>query len=510
MRLSEIVGFLGILFPLEAFTYSTGEDDMKTSKIIFFMVGMFMFLLLTSCSREEPAQTPQAKNIGKPEAAVVELTDAQIEDIVRRSYQYVAMYNVNQKLALEEEGMTTRGYNKGLKNTDLLDHTAEFIARPNNDSIYQLAMLDLRKDAVVFEFPAFDSKYVSLMTSGYDHYVEIPLSTVEGNFHKPTTVLFYTARTEGYHGEKVEGIDEIFEMTGDFVSATLRVMPHANEPERFKRIVDQINSIKGMTLSEFLGKPAPEADKVNFPPYGKTDADIFENNLLEVMQFVFNHTTFDPNNDLDRKVLAVYAPLGVVPGKEYDSENVAKIDGKKFREISIKVRDEQIAIMNDLKRMAPFMTLIFQPKGTIGLEAMLFPSVVGPIGQPAKEAMYPSIITEDGAPMNAQYDYVIRMTKDELPPANAFWSFTLYDAVNGFFIPNEHKKYSVGENGGMKLNDEGGIEIYIAAEKPDGVPAENWLPIERKDLDMNMTLRIYAPDLEKMKTWQAPKAEIVK
>ena len=191
----------------------------------------------------------------------VELTDAQMEELVRRSYQYVAMYNVNQKLALADEGMTTRGYNKGLKNTDLLDHTAEFIARPNNDSIYQLAMLDLRKDAVVFEFPAFDSKYVSLMTSGYDHYVDIPLSTVEGDFQEPKTVLFYTARTEGYHGEKVEGVDEIFEMTGDFVSATLRVMPHANEPERYKRIVDQINSNKGMTLSEFLGKPAPQTDK---------------------------------------------------------------------------------------------------------------------------------------------------------------------------------------------------------------------------------------------------------
>jgi hypothetical protein len=129
------------------------------------------------------------------------------------------------------------------------------------------------------------------------------------------------------------------------------------------------------------------------------------------------------------------------------------------------------------------------------------------MGMPAKEAMYPPVIAEDGAMLNAQNDYVIRMTKNEMPPANAFWSFTLYDAENGFFIPNEHKKYSVGENAGMKLNADGGIELYIAAEKPDGVPAENWLPIERKDLDMNMVLRLYAPDLEKMKTWKAPVAE---
>jgi hypothetical protein len=67
--------------------------------------------------------------------------------------------------------------------------------------------------------------------------------------------------------------------------------------------------------------------------------------------------------------------------------------------------------------------------------------------------------------------------------------------------------YSVGENGGFKLNADGGIEIYVAAKKPDGVPEENWLPISRKDEDIDLILRIYVPDLGKMKTWQTPKAE---
>ena len=59
----------------------------------------------------------------------------------------------------------------------------------------------------------------------------------------------------------------------------------------------------------------------------------------------------------------------------------------------------------------------------------------------------------------------------------------------------------------MKLNDQGGIEIYIAAKKPKGVPEENWLPIEREDLDLSPQLRVYVPDLEKMKAWTTPKAE---
>jgi hypothetical protein len=41
----------------------------------------------------------------------VELTDAQMEELVRRSYQYVAMFNVNNKFALDPDNpMTTGGY----------------------------------------------------------------------------------------------------------------------------------------------------------------------------------------------------------------------------------------------------------------------------------------------------------------------------------------------------------------------------------------------------------------
>ena len=472
---------------------------------------MFMMSLLLASSafatesKLTPTDNPSEVKTDKNGFAI--LSDSEIENIVKRSYQYVAMYNVNQKMALMEEGMTTRGYNKGLINTKLLDHTSRFIARPNNDVLYQLAMLDLRKDAIVFVVPAIESKYVSMMVTGYDHYVNTPMSTTDGDFHKPKTILFYTSRTQGYHGEKIKGIDETFEMTGDFLSLVIRVMPHANEPKRFKNIVEQVHAVKGLSLSEYLGKPIPQTDEVDFPAYGKTDADIYGNNLLEVMQFVFNHTTFDPNVELDSAVLACYKPLGIEPGNKFNSEEALKIDGEKFRAASIKIRDEELARMNDPKEMERLLLTAFKPKGTAKLESLLLPSVVGPIGLGAKEALYPTVTTKDGAPMNAMNDYVVRMTKAELPPATAFWSATLYDTVNGFFIPNKQKKYSVGENSGMKYDKDGGIDIYIAAKKPQGVPDENWLPINREDLELNLMLRLYAPDLEKMKTWKTPKLE---
>jgi hypothetical protein len=212
---------------------------------------------------------------------------------------------------------------------------------------------------------------------------------------------------------------------------------------------------------------------------------------------------------MDQAVLAALKPLGVEPGKTYDPKKVAKIDGKKLAETAKRVFKEQMAIMTK-PGPNPHVYELFKPKGEMKLETMTLQSCTGPIGLPAHQAVYPPITTADGKPMNAQHDYVIRMTKDQLPPAKAFWSVTLYDLKNGFFIPNDRKKYSVGENAGMKLNKDGGIEIYISAEKPKDAPEENWLPITRKDENIGLTMRIYAPDLKKFKKWKAPKAEKVK
>jgi hypothetical protein len=371
-------------------------------------------------------------------------------------------------------------------------------------------LLDLRKDPVILDMPAFDSKYVSLMITGYDHYVSIPMSTRQGDFRQPEKMLIFTERTEGYQkGEQIEGIDRDFEATGDFVSAVFRVMPHANEPERFQRIVNQMKSVQLMTLSEYRGGPAKPIDDVKFPSVGARDFDIFETNLLEVMQFVMNHTTFDPKNAIDQAFLAAYKPLGIEPGKAFDADQGGRIDGQRFRAIAERIFAEEMAKAQKPETMESYLLKLFQPKSQISLETLLFQSILGPIGQPAQEAVYPMISTTDGQPMNAQNDYMIAMAADALPPAQAFWSLTLYDTENGFFIPNDHKKYSVGENGGMQLNEDGGIAIYVAAQKPEGVPAENWLPLNRGDYGIDVILRLYVPDLEAFQHWQAPKAQLV-
>jgi hypothetical protein len=465
----------------------------------------FVTLTLAGCGEDKASSSTTTKGAIDTASVSAQLTDEQIKDIVRRSYQYVAMYNVNNKFAMKNSG-----WNKCVADTQLKDETTREIARPNNDTLYISCMLDLRQDPVILVIPAFDSKYASLMATGYDHYVNVPMSVTKGDFGKPEQVLFYTSRTEGFDGGKVEGVDRNIEMTGDFVSAVFRVMPHATDKARFEKIIGQMQSVKAVTLSELQGKPAKPIDDVQFPSVGKTDPDVYENNFLEVMQFVVNHTSFDPNNEVEKGFLAAMQSIGIEPGKAFDKSKVANIDGKRFRAIAEQIQKTEFARAMDPVITAKLGMGMFKTRGNISLETLLIQSVLGPIGLPATEALYPPVTTTDGKPMNALHDYVIRMSKAELPPAGIFWSLTLYDSDNGFFIPNKYKKYSVGENAGMKLNKQGGIEVYIAAQKPNGVPEENWLPINRKDENLDVILRLYKPDFEKYKTWSAPKAERIK
>ena len=87
----------------------------------------------------------------------IDLSVGQIEKLVRLSYPYVALYNVNHKIALDTSSpMNTGGWNKSVAITTLTDHTLQVIARPNNDTLYLPAMIDVRQEPMILEFPSFD------------------------------------------------------------------------------------------------------------------------------------------------------------------------------------------------------------------------------------------------------------------------------------------------------------------------------------------------------------------
>jgi hypothetical protein len=108
-------------------------------------------------------------------------------------------------------------------------------------------------------------------------------------------------------------------------------------------------------------------------------------------------------------VLAVYKPLGVVPGREFDATKVAKINAATIRKAAEHIAAAKLAGMYN-PAMRKKWNDLFLTKGQMTLDLLVTQSVVGPIGMPATEEVYPPIVTADGKPMNAKHDYVIRMS----------------------------------------------------------------------------------------------------
>ena len=87
--------------------------------------------------------------------------------------------------------------------------------------------------------------------------------------------------------------------------------------------------------------------------------------------------------------------------------------------------------------------------------------------------------------------YVMRFAKGQMPPADAFWSLTMYDS-DFFFVPNPFERYDRGGRANWLItNPDGSVDFYLQADLPGADKEANWLPASKGKF--NLVLRIYSP-----------------
>ena len=85
---------------------------------------------------------------------------------------------------------------------------------------------------------------------------------------------------------------------------------------------------------------------------------------------------------------------------------------------------------------------------------------------PAEDAVYPLLTTDaDGHPPTRDHGYVIHFDADKLPPADAFWSVTMYDA-EGFQVANELDRFAIGDRDPLSYNADGSLDLYMQHTNP--------------------------------------------
>ena len=129
------------------------------------------------------------------------------------------------------------------------------------------------------------------------------------------------------------------------------------------------------------------------------------------------------------------------------------------------------------------------------------------VGNTVEEAYYPTTkIDPAGNPLDASKNrYVLKFTKEQIPQVNAFWSLTMYDQPASLLVHNPINRYLLNSTmlSEFKIDDDGGLTLYIQNESPGKDKEANWLPAPQGPF--SMVLRLYWPKAEALDgTWTAP------
>ncbi|MCJ0979611.1 DUF1214 domain-containing protein [Rhodococcus sp. ARC_M12] len=111
---------------------------------------------------------------------------------------------------------------------------------------------------------------------------------------------------------------------------------------------------------------------------------------------------------------------------------------------------------------------------------------------PAAEALYPVCEQDDeGLQLTGSNNYAITFRVGHFPPADYFWSMTVYHA-QGLLYANELDRYAITDRTpDLKHNEDGSLTVLVRNGCPTTGTAANWLPCPPGDF--RLMLRLYGP-----------------
>src|SRR3984957_8215258 len=141
-----------------------------------------------------------------------------------------------------------------------------------------------------------------------------------------------------------------------------------------------------------------------------------------------------PPHATDQPIIARMKRIGIEPGKSFDidkADPVVKKGLEAVPKIAQKLMEWKIPT---LARVANGWSMNTDTMGVYG-NYYLKRAIIAQLGLGAnlpEDAIYPlNIGDESGKPLDGANKYTISLDKAAMPPVNAFWSITLYDA-DGF------------------------------------------------------------------------------
>jgi hypothetical protein len=198
----------------------------------------------------------------------------------------------------------------------------------------------------------------------------------------------------------------------------------------------------------------------------------------------------------DEPILARMKKLGIEPGKSFDIERVPLPVRTALEAAPSAAQRLMEWKVPSIARVVNNWSMNTDTMGVYG-NYYLKRAIVAQVGLGAnlpEDAIYPlNLGDQTGRPLDGANKYVLHFDKATLPPVEAFWSVTLYDA-EGYQVANPLNRFAVSSWMPFKYDPDGSLTLYFQNENPGNDKEANWLPAPKGGF--NLLLRLYAPRSE--------------
>ncbi len=379
--------------------------------------------------------------------------------------------------------------------------TAEFraVVRPNFDTLYSLAWLDLSNGPIVVSTPDTAGRYVAVTI--YDMWSNA--FAAPGWRTSGTSTATWALTPPGWAGELPEGVQRISSPTP---MVWIIVRTQTNGPADYPA-VHRIQD--GMSINPMArwGLPAEPVPAPFDPTVDVTTEPLHQVNALSAEDFF----------TLGAHLMAVYPPaatdwgllsrtphIGIAPGRPFRLDALSAADRATVEAVPGQVVAHLLARMPTLARVVNGWSMNTETMGVYG-DSYVKRAVLAMVGlartRPRTRSTPCRSFDADGEPASGDRRYVLHFGPEELPPMDAFWSVTLYDQ-EGDQVANPINRFALGDRDPLVPHADGSVDLLVQHDEPAG-KAANWPPAPAGPFSLCM--RLYVPRPEALDgRWNPP------
>ncbi|WP_181723980.1 DUF1254 domain-containing protein [Nocardia gipuzkoensis] len=373
------------------------------------------------------------------------------------------------------------------------------VVRLNLDTLYSTAWLDLTSEPMVLEVPAMDGERYWLMQllDAWTNTVHNP-SSIRPGAQSPTPPYAYAVIGPGWSGALPDGLTPMPVPTPTAYLIGRIEVAGATDIPLVHGIQEQL---KLVPLSAWTAGTEPPARAE--PPGGRPEAlpppeQVANMAAREFFERMCAVMEINPPAPEDAPALRRFATIGIRPGGEVEGLSDAELDS------AAATAQRQIPVYLGANSVNQNGWIYDPTLGRYGTDYLLRAAEAwnGLGAAPSENALYPTVFTSVDDINRGRFQ--LHFMPGQLPPVDAFWSLTAYDA-DSHLVPNPAKIYAVGHQIPVVLNPDSSLDITLQYADPGpSVPTGNWLPIPESGA-FSLTLRLYAPQPEAVQAiWRPP------